>query len=152
RLVDDLLDVSRIARGIIDLRREIVSLEDVTSIAIEASRPTIDAFRHELVVHLPPDPVWLEVDLTRMAQVLTNLLTNAAKFTPEGGRIELRAELARRSSTSASVGAASQTLPEVVVRVIDSGIGIRADDIPRVFDMFAQADRAIDRVRGGLGI
>jgi signal transduction histidine kinase len=137
RLVDDLLDVSRISRGKIDLRRALVKAKDVASAAVEASRPTIDASRHELSVFVPTETIWLNADLTRAAQMLGNLLVNAAKYTPPGGRIELVIQ---------PVG------DTIDFRVTDTGIGIPKEMISRVFDLFTQVDRSLDRAQGGLGI
>ncbi len=137
RMVDDLLDVSRITRGKVDLQMERVVLADVVNLAVEASRPLIVSYGHSLTVTLPPTPVEVEVDPARMAQVLSNLLNNAAKYTDHGGRIELVAE---------------QSGAEVVIIVRDNGIGIAADVLPKVFDMFVQADQTLSRSRGGLGI
>jgi two-component system CheB/CheR fusion protein len=137
RLVDDLLDVSRFTRGKIDLRKESVDLAAVVAQALETSRPHLDARRHELTVSLPPEPLCLEADPTRLAQVFANLLNNAAKFTEEGGRVALAAE---------------RQGPEVVLRVRDTGIGMTEEMLARAFDLFAQADRALDRSHGGLGI
>jgi PAS domain S-box-containing protein len=137
RLVDDLLDVSRITRGKITLQRERLELMTVVSRAVETSRPLIDAARHRLTVRLPPEPVRVEGDLTRLAQVISNLLNNAAKYTEPGGQIELRAE---------------REGDEVFVRVKDNGVGIPPQVLPRVFDLFAQDERSLDRSQGGLGI
>ncbi|MGZ8255656.1 MAG: PAS domain S-box protein [Burkholderiaceae bacterium] len=137
RLVDDLLDVSRISRGKIDLQRQRINLNMVVESAVESSRPLIDANDHCLVVRLPASPVEIDADMTRLVQVLQNLLNNAAKYTPHGGRIEL----------SAAVEAG-----EVVIRVCDNGIGIPPDLVNRVFEMFMQLDRRIERSSGGLGI
>ena len=137
RLIDDLLDVSRINRNKMELRRSRVPLADVVGGAVEISRPMIDAAGHELIVSLPPEPVWLDADLTRLAQVFGNLLTNSAKYTERGGRIWLTAA---REGGRASV----------VVR--DTGIGIPAYALPNIFDMFSQVDRSIERSTGGLGI
>lgn len=137
RLIDDLLDISRINRDKLDLRRARVALADVVRNAIETARPVLDAARHALVVSLPPGPVELDADETRLAQVFSNLLTNSAKYTDPGGRIELSA---RREHD------------RVVVAVRDSGIGIPASALPGVFDMFSQVDGSIERSRGGLGI
>jgi PAS domain S-box-containing protein len=137
RLVDDLLDVSRITRGKISLREERVDLAAVVNSALETSRPLIDAARQRVIVTLPPVPVCVTGDPTRLAQVVANLLNNAAKYTAEGGRIELA--VAREDGTA-------------VVRVRDEGIGMPAELLPRVFDLFVQADRSIERSRGGLGI
>src|SRR5207244_880724 len=120
QLVDDLLDVSRIALDKLELRKQRVSLAMVVQAAVEASRPLIEQCGHELTVTLPPEPVDLDADLTRLAQVFLNLLNNAAKYTQRGGRIRLAAE---------REGA------HVVVMVQDSGMGITADMLPRVFEM-----------------
>ena len=137
RLVDDLLDVSRITTGKIELRKERVELAAVVNSAVEASRPLIEKWGHELTVTIPPQPIQLEADPTRLAQVLSNLLNNAAKYTDQGGRIWLTAE--RQSG-------------HVLIRVKDTGIGIPAEMLPRIFDMFTQVDRTLERSEGGLGI
>jgi CheY-like chemotaxis protein/two-component sensor histidine kinase len=137
RLIDDLLDVSRISRNKMELRRSRVPLADVVRSAVETARPAIEAARHELTVSLPPEPVHLDADLTRLAQVFGNLLSNSAKYTPPGGRIWL---------TATRDGAS------VTVKVRDTGIGIPADALRTVFDMFSQVDRSIERSAGGLGI
>ncbi|MDB5311292.1 MAG: hybrid sensor histidine kinase/response regulator, partial [Gemmataceae bacterium] len=137
RMVDDLLDVSRITRGKMELRPSRVRLADVVGSAVETARPVIDAAGHELTVDLPPDPVALDADLTRLAQVFANLLTNSAKYTPPGGKIRL---------------AAAARGGEAVVTVRDAGIGIPADALPTIFDMFSQVDRSIEKATGGLGI
>jgi PAS domain S-box-containing protein len=137
RLVDDLLDVSRIAGGKIQLRKERIDLRTVVTSAIEASRPLIDKWRHELKVAMPAEPVYLDGDLTRLSQVLLNLLNNAAKYTDRGGRIALTVE---------PEGA------QVAIRVKDSGIGIPSEMLPHIFGMFTQVDRSLERAEGGLGI
>jgi signal transduction histidine kinase len=137
RLVDDLLDVSRITRGKVTLAREPLELASILHRAVETSRPLIDARRHELSVELPGEPVWLEGDLTRLVQVVGNLLNNAAKYTDEGGHIQLQA---------------AQEDGEIVIRVRDDGMGLPADLLPHIFDLFTQADRSLDRSQGGLGI
>ena len=137
RLIDDLLDVSRITSGKVTLRKERVSLRAVAETAVEASRPVIEASGHTLTLALPEEPVWLAADPTRLSQVVSNLLTNAAKYTPEGGRIEL---------------AASREGGEVVVRVADTGLGIPPGMLDEVFEMFTQVNRTLDRSQGGLGI
>jgi CheY-like chemotaxis protein len=137
RLVDDLLDVSRISRGQITLRRRRVELAEVVGRAVEGSRPLIEARRHELVEALPPGPVWLEADPVRLAQVVGNLLNNAAKYTEDGGRITLSA---------VTEGG------EAVLRVRDTGLGIAPEMLPRIFEMFTQADRSLERSQGGLGV
>jgi PAS domain S-box-containing protein len=137
RMVDDLLDVSRITRGKVDLQRQLIELADVVSIAVEASRPLLEEYRHHLTVELPNDSVLLDADPARIAQVLSNLLNNAAKYTPERGEISLLASVTRN---------------DVLIRVRDSGIGISPDLLPRMFDLFVQADQSLSRTRGGLGI
>ncbi|WP_162136206.1 PAS domain S-box protein [Zavarzinella formosa] len=137
RLIDDLLDVSRIGRNKMELRRTRISLADVVNSAVETARPAIDEAGHELAVSMPKDQVFLHADLTRLSQVLSNLLTNSTKYTGRGGRVWLSA----RQSESV-----------VVVSVRDNGIGIPADSIPTIFDMFSQVDRSIERSTGGLGI
>jgi len=137
RLVDDLMDVSRITRGKVELRKEQVQLAGVVNSAVETSRPMIEQMGHELTVTLPKLPVYLDADLTRLAQVFLNLLTNAAKYTERGGQIWLTAE---------RVGS------DVVVSVKDTGTGIAADQLPRIFEMFSQLDRSLEKAQGGLGI
>ncbi|WP_254513909.1 PAS domain S-box protein [Anatilimnocola floriformis] len=137
RLVDDLMDVSRITRGKVDLRREKVPLSLIINNAVETSRPLIDKMGHALSVKLPPEPVMIDADVTRLAQVFANLLNNSAKYSEPGGQISLTVE--QRDST-------------VVVQVRDTGIGIAADQLPHIFDMFAQVDRSLERSQGGLGI
>ncbi len=137
RLVDDLLDVSRITRGKLELRKEQVELAAVLGSAVETSRPLIEAAGHRFTVTLPPAPVYLDADLTRLAQVVSNLLTNSAKYTERGGRIRLTAE--RQGD-------------EAVVTVEDTGVGIPADMLPKVFEMFTQVDRSLEKAQGGLGI
>jgi PAS domain S-box-containing protein len=137
RLIDDLLDVSRISRNKMELRLARILLSDVVGSAVETARPAIEAAGHELTVSLPPDPVFLDADLTRLSQVFSNLLTNSAKYTEHGGHIALTAGLDGDN---------------VVVSVRDTGIGIPAESLPRIFDMFSQVDRSIERSTGGLGI
>jgi CheY-like chemotaxis protein/two-component sensor histidine kinase len=137
RLLDDLLDVSRISRGRIELRKEVVDVAAVIARSVEAVRPLVEERRHELTVALPAGPLRVEADATRLQQILTNLLNNAAKYTDPGGHVWL---------TAGRDGA------EVVVRVRDSGIGIAPDMLPRVFDLFVQAERRLDRSQGGVGI
>jgi signal transduction histidine kinase len=137
RLVDDLLDVSRVSQGKVELRKEQIALGELLKTAVEASNPLIIAGRHELILDLPDAEVWLDADLTRLSQVVSNLLNNAAKYTPEGGRIVLSAQRAR---------------DEVAIAVSDNGIGIPADMLPRVFDLFTQVRDNLDRSHGGLGI
>jgi PAS domain S-box-containing protein len=137
RLVDDLLEVSRISRGTFLLRKERVALADVVRNAIETNAPLLQAGGHRLVKELPAEALWLEGDPVRLAQILSNLLNNAAKYTDDGGRIEL---------------AAWREGDEAVVRVRDNGIGIAPELLPRVFDMFSRGDRDSGRSQGGLGI
>ena len=137
RLVDDLLDVSRITGGKLQLHKERLDLAAVVSSAVEASRPLIEKWGHELTITMPPEPVHLEADLTRLSQVLLNLLNNAAKYTDRGGHIGLTVE--RQGG-------------QVLVRVKDTGVGIPAEMLPRVFEMFTQVDRSLERSEGGLGI
>ena len=137
RLIDDLLDVSRVSQGKIELRKERIQAADVIRSAVESSRPLIDAARHSLDVDVPPEPIWLDADLTRLAQVVGNLLNNAAKYTPEGGRIGL----SLRTDGD-----------DAVIAVSDNGLGIPADMQSKVFQLFAQVENHSDRARGGLGI
>ncbi|HZM33079.1 MAG TPA: ATP-binding protein [Burkholderiales bacterium] len=134
RLIDDLLDVSRITRGKLELRREPVELSRIVEQAIETSRPHI---AQQLTVALPSDPVRLDADPVRLAQVLANLLNNAAKFTPRSGRIDLTAALEGGT---------------VVIRVRDNGVGIAPEQLPNLFRIFSQAEPALERSKGGLGI
>ena len=137
RLVDDLLDISRISRNRLELRKARIDLRAVVQSAIETARPQIEASGHELTVTLPPQPVYLDGDLTRLAQVFWNLLNNSAKYTEPGGRISLTAELQGG---------------EAVVTVQDNGIGIPAESLPGLFKIFSQVDRSLERAQGGLGI
>lgn len=137
RLVDDLLDVSRITRNKLELRQEPMDLSAALKGALEASRPLIDAMGHELIVSLPPEPMPLQADMVRLTQIFQNLLNNAAKYTPKGGLIMLNAEPQGN---------------EVVVKVRDTGIGIPADMLPRIFEPFTQVDHSLGRGNGGLGI
>ena len=137
RLVDDLLDVSRITTGKLEVRKETVVLQNVIRNAVETARPFIDTQRHALDVRLPPEPLEIEADSTRLAQVFSNLLNNAAKYTQPGGRIELEAEREHGNA---------------VVRVRDNGIGIDPRILPQIFDMFVQADRSLERTQAGLGV
>jgi len=137
RLIDDLIDVSRISRGKIDLRRQRVELEVAVRSAVEATRPLVEAEAHELTVALPPEPIYLDADQTRLTQVFSNLINNAAKYTESGGHIWLSAE--RQGG-------------EVAVSVRDTGIGIPAEHLPRLFEMFSQVAPALERSQGGLGV
>ncbi len=137
QLVDDLLEVSRVNSGKVRLDREPVDVATIVAFAVETSRPTIDSHRHRLSIALPPKPVIVEADPNRLAQVLTNLLNNAAKYTEDGGQIRL---------------AVAREGDRVVLRVRDNGVGIPPEMLPRIFELFAQADQALDRSQGGLGL
>jgi len=137
RLLDDLLDVSRIALNRFELRKERIELAEIIRNAVDTSRPLMDAGRHDLVVDLPRNPVHVHGDPVRMAQVFSNLLNNAAKYTETGGHIRLSVEPREG---------------EILVSVKDDGIGISAEALPRIFDMFSQAKPALERSQGGLGI
>ncbi len=137
RIVDDLLDVGRITRGKIALKKEIVDLNDLVSRALDACRPTIDARGHDVELRLASDALPVDADSTRLLQIVQNLVGNATKYTPPGGRITVTVE---RDADKAVLG------------VRDTGIGIPADLLPRVFDLFVQGDRSLDRTDGGLGI
>jgi PAS domain S-box-containing protein len=137
RLVDNLLDVSRITRGKVELQKESINLSTVVQRALETVRPLVDERRHQVDVQTTPEPIWLEADPSRLEQVLANLLNNAAKYTEEGGRIGLT--LGQENGCA-------------VVRVRDNGIGIRPEMLPRIFEMFTQADSVTGRLQEGLGI
>jgi two-component system CheB/CheR fusion protein len=137
RLVDDLLDVSRITSGKIQLRKGPVQLATVVAQALETSQPLLDARMHQFIVSLPRTPIWLQADPNRLAQVFANLLDNAAKYTEEGGKVWLMAEANDH---------------EVVIRIRDTGIGMSPDMLTRAFELFAQGDHSLDRSQGGLGI
>ena len=136
-LVGDLMEVSRAITGRIQLCQEQVTVSGIVERAVETARPLIDQRRHELTVSLPPDPIWLYADASRLEQVVTNLLTNAAKYTNEGGHIWLSVQ---------------QEGDKAVLRVRDTGLGIAPAFLPHVFDLFTQAERSSDRSQGGLGI
>ena len=137
RLVDDLLDVSRITRGKIDFRRVPVSLRAALEQAVEMTRPLMDERKHELSVALPPESVYVEGDSTRLAQVFANLLENAGKYSEPGGRVSVRFESTDKTAA---------------VHVRDKGIGIDPANLTKVFEIFAQADKSLDRPQGGLGL
>ena len=137
RLLDDLLDISRITRGKLELKKSTTELTSVLGAAIETVRPLVDAKHHTLALDLPPQPVRLEADAVRLAQIFSNLLINAAKYTAPGGRIQLRAHQERRT---------------VIVSVSDNGIGIATDMLPRLFTMFSQCHSTSALAEGGLGI
>jgi len=137
RLVDDLMEISRITRDAIELRKELLPLQAAVQSAIEISQVLIAERKHRLEVDLQPERLMVNGDRTRLAQIVANLLNNAAKYTPEGGRI--RVQLTREGD-------------HAVVRVSDNGAGIPADMLGRVFEMFTRLDRALERTQGGLGI
>ncbi len=136
-LVDDLLDVSRITAGKVHFRSVPITFDTIVELAVEAVRPLVEWRHHHLTVVLPPDPIWLAADAARLEQAVVNLLTNAAKYTDEGGHIWLTLD---REGDRA------------VLRVRDNGVGITAELLPRVFDLFTQEQRSLDRAQGGLGI
>jgi len=136
-LVNDLLEVSRILSGRIQLHQEDLDARGIAQQAVETARPLIDQNKHELTVSLPAEPVWLHADALRFEEVIVNLVNNAAKYTPEGGHIWLSIQ---------------QEGDEMVLRVRDSGIGIAPDSLPHIFELFTQAPRSLDRSQGGLGI
>jgi PAS domain S-box-containing protein len=137
RLIDDLLDVSRITRGKVQLKKERIDVRTILDTALEVSRPFIEESRHRLFISTPEEALLLDADPTRMAQVVSNLMNNAAKYTPEGGRIELSAE--RDNS-------------DVIIRVRDNGVGLTSEALPKVFELFSQVGKTLDRSQGGLGI
>jgi signal transduction histidine kinase/CheY-like chemotaxis protein len=137
RLLDDLLDVSRITRGTITLRRETVSLGAAVTSALEVTRPLIDSMEHGVSVSLPARPLPVEADPTRLEQIIVNVLNNAAKYTPPRGRISVTA---------------AEEAGEAVLRIRDTGIGIAPEILPRVFELFAQGDQSLAHTSGGLGV
>jgi len=137
RLTDDLFDVSRITRQKLELQKERVDLREIVNAAVESSRPSIDERGHEFAVTLPRQAIYIEADRVRLTQVLMNLLTNAAKYTPKPGEISLNVEPAGG---------------QVLVRVKDTGVGLSAESLAHVFDMFYQVDRSYARSEGGLGL
>jgi len=137
RLIDDLLDVSRISRGKIELRKESVELATIVATAVEANHQLIEGAGQQLALSLPAEPIYLDADPVRLAQIIGNLLNNAAKYTPSGGQIWLAAHV---------------DAGQAVFSVRDNGLGISPEMLPRVFDMFAQLDSTISRSQGGLGI
>ncbi|HUQ11827.1 MAG TPA: ATP-binding protein [Steroidobacteraceae bacterium] len=136
-LLDDLLDVSRITRGQLELKKDYVDLKSVVGVAVETARPLLDAKQHQLTVNLPAENVQLEADPLRLSQVIGNLLTNAAKYTDAQGQIVLSARIAAG---------------ELIISIRDSGIGLTQESMPALFTMFSQVNSAIDRAEGGLGI
>ena len=141
RLVDDLLDVSRISRDRLELRKQTIALASIVDAALETSRPMVERYGHTLSIALPAAPVHLHGDLVRLAQVLTNLITNAAKYTEPGGRIGFGAEVVAEAGTRS-----------VVIKVSDNGTGIPAEKLPHLFDLFFQIDSSFTREGGGLGV
>ena len=147
RLIDDLLDVSRITRNRLELRKDRIELAPVIRQAVEACRPLAEEANLQLDVALPAEPIVVDADAMRLAQVFGNLLTNACKYTRPGGQVRLIAERSPQSPTSPGGDEG-----EVVITVMDTGVGIPRDMLPRVFDMFTQIDRSLERSQGGLGI
>ena len=137
QLVDDLLEISRVTRGKVRLHKEVVSIATIIAYAVETSRPIIDAHRHRFSIALPPETILVQADAVRMAQVLSNLLNNAAKYTEAGGHIRLAVKVEDE---------------QVVFRVRDNGIGIPSEMLSSVFDLFTQVDHSLDRSSGGLGL
>jgi signal transduction histidine kinase len=137
RLLDDLLDVSRLGRDKVDLRKESLTLQTIVTEALETTLGFADARRHRVTVSLPEDPLWLQADSSRLTQVVANLLQNAAKFTPPGGAVSV---IGYREGS------------EIVLRVRDSGVGIAPEMLPLVFDLCAQGDRSLPDTEEGLGV
>lgn len=144
RLVDDLLDISRVSTGKLELRKERIELKAVIETAVETSLPAIEQAGHAFAVEVPDEPIFVDGDPTRLAQVVSNLLNNSAKYTHRGGHIRLTVELASRVASAPGA--------DVVVSVADDGIGIPPDMLEKVFGMFAQVDRTLEKTTGGLGI
>jgi len=142
RMIDDLLDVSRITQGKIAMHLEAVALESVLAGAVGTARQNCSARRQQLELKLPPQPVFLKADATRLEQVFSNLLNNACKYSGDGSLITLSAEVVSPANGS----------PEVMIRVSDNGIGIEPELLPHIFDLFVQSTRSLDRAHGGLGI
>lgn len=137
RLIDDLLDISRVRQGKFNLQRKNITMQDVLQSALEVSRPLIENGKHTLTVDISDEPVWLNADLTRLAQIVSNLVNNAAKYTQDGGKIHL-------SVTTQN--------DHVVIAISDNGLGIPKDMLTQVFERFTQVNRSLDRSQGGLGI
>ncbi len=167
RMLEDLLDVSRITEGKIQLRRESVALAAILHSVAGMVRPACAARRQEFTVTLPAEPIWLNADATRLEQIFTNLLGNACKYSGDGCRIALTAEVSDSSSSSSALSSSESEAAEggrlsgrgrdlapreVIVRVTDDGIGIDPELLPRIFDLFVQSSRTLDRAHGGLGI
>jgi CheY-like chemotaxis protein/two-component sensor histidine kinase len=136
-LVDDLLDISRISRGLIELKKETLEIRDFILLAVESNQPLIEARRHKFSTNLPLEQLWVEGDRIRLAQIVSNLINNAAKYTQEEGAIQLSVEPFE---------------DRISIRVADNGCGIDQISLPRLFDLFYQEDRDLDRSQGGLGI
>ncbi len=171
-LVDDLLEVSRISSGKVQLRLERVAISSIVQFAVETVRPLFEQCKHEFTLSLPLEPIWLHADAARLQQVLVNLLTNAAKYTEARGHIWLTVEETHSEPNNSTYGESSgefqpsvkiqnlqpfgkhwpPRLDEVVIRVRDNGSGIAAELLPHIFDIFTQAERSLDRSQGGLGI
>ncbi len=137
RLVDDLLDVSRVTRGLVTLQKQTLVMQQIVSGAVDQVRPLIGAKRHQLSVELPDEPIYVDGDQTRLIQVVANLLNNAAKYTPPGGRITLRASIQDN---------------QIALQIQDNGVGISQELLPDVFELFTQGQRTPDRSQGGLGL
>ena len=137
QLVDELLEISRVTRGKVRLQKEVVAIGTIVQFALETSRPIIEAHRHQLSIALPSESILVDADPVRMSQVLSNLLNNAAKYSEDGGHIHLAAYVQGE---------------EAVFEVRDDGIGIPAEMLSKVFDLFTQVDRSLDRSQGGLGL
>ena len=137
RLIEDLFDVSRITRGKIRLRKERLDVATIVKSAVESARPMIDARQHDLTISVATEPLTAEADPLRLEQIVSNLLINAAKYTENRGQIWL---------------SAAQEGDEIVIKVRDTGIGIPPEQLPRMFELFAQGDRSLARSEGGLGI
>jgi signal transduction histidine kinase len=137
RLVEDLMDISRISRGKVSLRKQPSNLAEIVQRGLEVSRPFLEARNHKVTIKVPAEPIVLDADPARLTQVVVNLLTNAAKYTNEGGHIALTVE---------------QQDGQAILRVKDDGIGITPEMLPRVFDLYAQSERTLGHAQGGLGI
>ena len=144
RLVDDLLDLTRIARGKLELRRKLLDVGQAVTQAMQTVRPLLEAQGHQLAVELPAEPIHLDADETRIVQVLVNLLSNAGKYTERGGQIRLSVSRERRDSGPSG--------EEAVLRVRDNGVGIEAEMLGSIFDLFTQIGRSLHQAQGGLGI
>jgi PAS domain S-box-containing protein len=152
RLVEDLLDAGRITTGKIDLRREVVELSSVVHHAVDAAEPLTERRDQDLTVTLPPVPIYVNADPTRLAQIVGNLLNNASKFTARAGHIWLTVEESEDVRTGQFEDTSLRHFRQIVIRVRDSGVGIAADRIEGIFDMFTQIDRTLERSVAGLGI